>query len=64
MVAHKIMDVADATCRGCPQNWQGECRAYEVPHSPEEGNQRKAGSMNCQPEVSEFSWRVRDGKRR
>ncbi len=50
-IAHKIREVPDETCQGCPQNWEGECRAYEIPHSRQEREYREqdGGKTNCFP---------------
>jgi len=41
--------VQDEVCVGCPQNWQGQCRAYQAYHSPEEREHRSRGETptNC-----------------
>jgi len=52
-VTGKIRDVPDSVCEGCPQNYQGECRAYLVPTSDEERLQRlrlnaEGSFLNCE----------------
>ena len=32
-IRNKIKKVPDSTCKGCPQSWQGECRAFLLPHT-------------------------------
>lgn len=34
-------------CKGCPQAYEGECRAFKEPESEEEYEQRKSGQMEC-----------------
>lgn len=42
-VDHKICDRPDEYCiNECSQYWQGECRAFEVPHSQAEREHRQA----------------------
>lgn len=53
-VCGKISNVADETCQDCPQCWEGECRAFCLPHSLAERNHRTHngrdnGLMNCFP---------------
>ena len=48
MIYHKIREIQDKVCEGCSQNYYGECRAYEMPHSQEESEQRKSGMPNCE----------------
>jgi hypothetical protein len=52
MVANKVSGVPDSTCQGCSQCWDGECRAFLLPHSVEEydyrtGNGTHGGRMAC-----------------
>jgi len=52
-VTGKIRDVPDSVCEGCPQNYQGECRAYLVPSSDEERLHRlrlnaEGSFLNCE----------------
>ena len=51
MVEHKIVaGTPDEVCHQCPQLWQGECRAFSVPHSLEEERARSTGyGMECDP---------------
>ena len=59
MVKYKIKSVPDEICEGCSQNWQEECRAYNMPQSKEERKQRKQGnSVNCDgdPRVKLFRY--------
>jgi len=61
VVLGKVANVPDSVCAGCPQNWHDECRAYLVPSSADETDQRihlnREGSfMNCQqrhPQIGE-----------
>lgn len=48
-ILHKIRDVPDSVCQSCSQFWEGECRAFETSHSPEETHQRRRGvsQMGC-----------------
>lgn len=46
-VTNKAFHVSDEICLGCSQNWEGECRAYEVPHSVAEATYRSSGATNC-----------------
>lgn len=55
MVYHKISNVQDSVCHGyhtnkeCGQLWQGECRAFSMPHSEEEKEFRlRDQSLNCE----------------
>jgi len=41
-IKNKIRDVSDELCVHCTQAWEGECRAYLVPHSKEEYEYRKS----------------------
>ena len=57
MVEHKIANVKDVICVGCPQNWANVCRAYSMPESNEEYKSRtvhiaegKPG-MKCFPNI-------------
>lgn len=49
MIRGKIRNVQDAVCKGCSQLWNGECRAFQMPHSDEEYEHRKKGGekANC-----------------
>ncbi len=51
MVEHKIVArTPDEVCRQCAQLWKGECRAFSVPHSQEEGRARSTFyGMECDP---------------
>ena len=40
-VSNKIVNVSDAICVICFQNWERECRAFEIPHSEAEKISRK-----------------------
>ena len=46
-IAHKIAPVSDSLCRLCPQCWQGECRAFQVPQSEQEEMHRREGTALC-----------------
>lgn len=35
-----IKDVPDEVCNGCAQLYEGECRAFQMPHSEEERQAR------------------------
>ncbi len=49
MIYHKIKNVPDSVCEGCGQNWQSQCRAYEMPHSEEERKHRgEKTDLNCE----------------
>jgi len=47
MVKQKIYDVPDSVCEICPQNYEDECRAFQVPHSTEEYICRNRGGAKC-----------------
>lgn len=50
MIENKIRSVDDSTCdRGCPQLWQGECRAFQMPQTTAERLHRAIPYpiMNC-----------------
>lgn len=51
MVDHKAYKVGDKVCVGCPQNWEGDCTAYNMPGSKAEYEHRtsKLPKMNCMP---------------
>lgn len=42
MTERKIRKVPDTLCAKCPQQFDGECRAYMMPHSDDEYLQRKS----------------------
>lgn len=44
-VRNKAYLVEDELCELCPQCWQGECRAFLVPHSEEERKHRESGDV-------------------
>jgi hypothetical protein len=44
---NKISKVADFVCRRCPQYWDGDCRAFNVPHSNDERRAREERVMYC-----------------
>ncbi len=46
MVERKIFrHISDEVCEdGCPQLWQGACRAYQKPHSDEEREHRQTAN--------------------
>lgn len=50
-IKYKIDGTAsDELCERCPQQWLGICRAFQVPHSEEEANYRKADRrVLCSP---------------
>lgn len=52
-IAHKIVPVSDSLCRLCPQCWQGECRAFQVPQSEQEEMHRRGGIALCRQGASE-----------
>jgi len=55
MIKHKIGNVQDDLCEYCPQMWESECRAYEVPHNEAERKQRESDPTSfCQIPV--FRW--------
>lgn len=45
MIKHKIRKVPDSVCEKCTQLWEGECRAFEVPHSRAERTSRHRGGV-------------------
>ena len=47
MARNKIVNVPDCVCKGCSQNWKGDCCAFCASHSPEEYEQRRDGKLNC-----------------
>jgi len=51
MVDDKITPgTPDSVCLQCSQCYEGECRAFEVPHSEEERNARSGiYGMECDP---------------
>ncbi len=51
VVEHKIKDVDDKVCVGCPQNWENVCRAFSTPHSKAEYEYRtsKLPKKYCYP---------------
>jgi len=53
-ITNKIAKVCDCLCGLCAQNWQSECRAYQVAHSEEEFAARKVDTPLC--EISVFCW--------
>ena len=58
MVTNKIAPVQDALCELCAQCWEGECRAYQMPHSSEEAMQRMADPQGlCQIPVLRWGYR-------
>lgn len=47
-IEHKIRRTPDEVCAPCPQNYEGECRAYSLPHSDAERQARTTGyGMEC-----------------
>ena len=36
MIENKIRSVDDTVCEDCPQKWQGDCTAFQMPHSEAE----------------------------
>jgi len=59
MTVFKLKDVDDSVCEGCSQNWDGECRAYLMPHSDEERKSRSAAKRNCSIEAYEETENVK-----
>ena len=56
-IRNKVSDVADSVCEDCPQNWQGTCRAFNLPHTEEERLHRTSqdadqGKMTCFPSAT------------
>lgn len=47
MIKGKIEQVGDQICGHCAQNYQDECRAFEVPHSDQERTEREKGDALC-----------------
>jgi len=47
MIKGKIEAVGDEICLHCAQNYSGECRAFEAPHSPQERAAREQGDALC-----------------
>jgi len=54
MIKGKIEQVGDYLCGLCAQNYSGECRAFEDPHSPEEREAREKGDALCIKTVAAF----------
>lgn len=48
-VEYKIARVPDEVCKGCPQNYEGVCRAFSFPHSMAEqkARLRDGGHPKC-----------------
>ena len=67
MVTEKITErTPDEVCLKCSQCWEGECRAYEMPHSKEEYAHRSEGyGMECDSQsMKELRKRRYDAKYR
>jgi len=48
-IEHKMARVIDDLCHLCAQHWDGECRAYQMPHNEAERAQREGDPMGlCQ----------------
>jgi hypothetical protein len=47
MIKGKIEQVGDEICAHCAQNYSGECRAFEAPHSDQERAAREKGDALC-----------------
>ena len=47
MIKGKIEPVGDEICGHCAQNYSGECRAFEDPHSLQEREAREKGDALC-----------------
>ncbi len=47
IVSNKVSKVENEVCQGCCQNYEGECRAYCLPHSKKEEDYRKEGIVKC-----------------
>lgn len=47
MIKGKIEQVGDEICGHCAQNYSGECRAFEAPHSDQERAAREKGDALC-----------------
>lgn len=61
-VTHKIVEsTPDEVCLECSQYWEGECRAYEFPHSLAESESRRRDNsrMKC---LSRVGWAKEDEK--
>lgn len=54
VIRHKIAPVVDYLCRQCAQYYDEECRAFEVPHSAAEREQRRTDGPLCR--ISTFLW--------
>lgn len=54
MIKGKIGEVGEEICSHCAQNYSGECRAFEDPHSPEEREAREKGDALCIKTVAAF----------
>jgi len=47
MIRNKLWtNVPDELCQRCPQLWEGECRAFMLPHSLGETSQRVRGALH------------------
>ncbi len=47
-IEHKITPVSDSVCEQCCQLWEGECRAYSMPHSEAEREHRTSNyGLEC-----------------
>ena len=58
MIASKIKNVHDDLCELCAQCFEGECRAYQFPHSEIERLLRTADPQGlC--EIGLFAWHFR-----
>jgi hypothetical protein len=55
VVVRKIMQVEDATCRKCGQCYDGECRAYIMPHSQGEEEARYGKEPLCYRQIRQKS---------
>jgi len=56
MVDHKIGRVSDEVCAQCAQCWEGECRAFTVPHSEAERIQRVTDPRGACQKGRQVEW--------
>lgn len=64
-IEHKTKPVIDDLCKLCAQQWQGECRAFQMPHSDEEKAQREGDPQGlCQISVLFYTYEIGHPERR
>jgi len=51
-VYYKVAVVSDEFCQDCHHNFEGECRAYVLPHTKEEREQRLDNPVKCRGKPS------------